>query len=337
MIKDEFPVVRLKMGQLIKHIYGFMDTMHDKSKSTQLTYQRSLLGGKRRDNTKPRATFIEFFVMDRKFFFRVRDVERYRNYLLKQHKMKEISVSTYLTAFRRFCQYLVEIGVLEKNPAKRVQGGKRPRVHFRPFLTLQEIDQLLASIDVREAVGLRDKAMIRVMLGCACSEIEIARMNIGDLQPQGRNKWVLLVQGKGKTVKDEAVPVPLATVTAIHEYLKTRVEREDASIHALPHDAPMFTSYSNRSMNARVTLRGIREAIVIRMRESGIRASTPRQLTPFSLRHTAGILLVEQGATVEDLMHRMRIEWRPTAMLYFKQKGKLRSNEHADPSSYLAL
>lgn len=333
MIKDEFPVVRLKLGQIIHHVQGFMDTMKDKSKSTQLTYKRSLVGGEQRKDTKPRATFVEFFVMDRKFFFRVRDVERYRNYLLKQRKMKEISVATYLTAFRRFCQYLVEIGVLEKNPAKRVQGGRRPREHFRPFLTLQEIDILLQSIDTSEAVGLRDKAMIRVMLGCACSEIEIARMDAGDLQKQGR-KWVLLLQGKGKTVKDEAVPVPAATVEALQAYLVTRLGRNES---ALPADAPMFTSYSNRSMHARVTLRGIREAIVIRMRESGIRASTPRQLTPFSLRHTAGILLVEQGATVEELMHRMRIEWRPTAMLYFKQKGKLRSDEHVDPTSYLAL
>jgi hypothetical protein len=36
-------------------------------------------------------------------------------------------------------------------------------------------------------------------------------------------------------------------------------------------------------------------------------------------------MMAESGATPEEIMKRMRIEWRPTAMLYFKQKGKLHS------------
>ncbi len=72
-----------------------------------------------------------------------------------------------------------------------------------------------------------------------------------------------------------------------------------------------------------MSIRGVREAIGQRLKNSGVKKGRDLKLTPFSLRHTAGILLAEAGTPVEELMRRMRIEWRPTAMLYYKQKGKL--------------
>ncbi len=320
MIEDNFPVVKLTLPTVVKHIQSFIGSLGEKSKETRGTYERSL------------KEFIQFFALDRKFFFRVRDVERYKEHLIKRKKMKEISVATYMTALRRLCQYLVDSGILEKNPAKRVQGGRRPTAHNRTFLTLQEIDILLNSIEDTSPIGLRDRAIIRTMLGCACSELELMRADIGDLKKQGR-KWILLVQGKGKTIKDEVIPVPLETVKALHAYLDTR--SDDRTL--LADDAPMFTSYSNRSMHGRITIRGVREAIVQRLNSSGVKQGRDRKLTPFSLRHTAGILLVEQNVSVEELMRRMRIEWRPTAMLYFKQKGKLHSENHDDALAFMAL
>jgi site-specific recombinase XerC len=99
----------------------------------------------------------------------------------------------------------------------------------------------------------------------------------------------------------------------------------------------MLLSYSNRSMGGRITIRGVREAIIQRLKSSGVQKGRTGRLTPFSLRHTAGILMVESGATVEELMGRMRIAWRPTAMLYFKQKGKLHSSDHEDSRSLVSL
>ncbi len=362
---DDFPTVKLKVSELAQHINAFLDTMSTKSKATQTTYRSVLIGGslaalkkhsqlqsptqapeqpqtpsstqvseRSARRTKPRATFFEFFVLDRHFFFRVRDVERYKRHLAKHHKLQEVSVATYMTALRRFCQYLVEVGVLERNPAKRVQGGHRPTSHFRTFLQVEEIEQLLTSIETTTSVGLRDRAIIHVMLGCACSEVEIRQADVGDLRRQGK-RWTLVVQGKGKSVKDEVIPVPSETAKSIQRYLATRLA---PGKQALPPDAPMFTSYSNRSRHARITMRGIREAIMQRLKDSGVHKGRTGKLTPFSLRHTAGMLLVEQNATIEEVMHRMRIKWRPTAKLYFKQKGLLQglaSNPVA--SSLMAL
>lgn len=323
MIKDTFRPVRLKLPEIQEHIRLFNSSHIDKSKETSGTYERAL------------REFLSFFATDRNFQFRVRDVERYKEHLVERKKMKDVSVATYLTAVRRLCQYLVDTGVLEKNPARRVQGGRRPLSHNRTFLTLEEIDTLLDAIAVDTEVGLRDRAMIRTMLGCACSEIELTRANVGDLQKSGR-RWLLYVQGKGKSIKDEAIPVPTDTVKALQAYLDARQKLRGVDAE-LPADTPLFISYSNRSRNERITIRGVREAINLRMKASGVKKGRDRKLTPFSLRHTAGILLAESGATPEELMHRMRIEWRPTAMLYYRQKGRLNSEGKEGSEQLLAL
>jgi site-specific recombinase XerD len=310
MIQDIFPPVKLKPATLKQHIEGYLKSIAHKRAETIGTYERSL------------QEFIYFFVTDRRFEFRVKDVERYRKHLAQTKNMKNASIATYMTSLRRLCQYLVEIEVLEKNPAKRVQGGSRPTEHNRTFLTLEEVDTLLGNIEQDSETGLRDTAIIRTMLGCACSELELMNLDIGDIQQVGK-QWYILVQGKGKSIKDERVPVPLQTVLALEKYLEYRRKPNNPP---LPPDSPVFLSYSNRSMRQRATVRGIREAIMVRLKASGVRQDRIGKLTPFSLRHTAGILMVESGASVEELMSRMRIEWRPTAMLYFKQKGKLRSD-----------
>jgi integrase/recombinase XerC len=305
MIEDNFTPVKMKLSVLTGYVDSFIESYASKSKETQAGYKRTL------------KEFVYFFTTDRLFQFRVKDVERYKKYLLKTKKMQEISVASYLTSLRRLCQFLVETGVLEKNPAKRVQGGRRPTEHARSFLTLAEIDQLLKSIEDTTNSGLRDKALILTMLGCACSETDLTRAQIGDLKKTDKH-WTLSVQGKGKSIKDEAITVPKTTMDAIDAYLKSRGAD-------LPPEAPLFLSYSNRTLHQSMSIRGIREAINLRLKSSNVKRGRDLKLTPFSLRHTAGIMMAESGATPEEIMKRMRIEWRPTAMLYFKQKGKLHS------------
>ncbi len=325
MIEDVFPPVKLKNAQIQAHIEGFLKSIQHKRKETVGTYSRAL------------QEFISFFAADRRFEFRVKDVERYRKHLAEYKKMKNASIATYMTSLRRLCQYLVEIGVLEKNPAKRVQGGRRPTEHNRTFLSLDEVETLFTSIDTSTEAGLRDTALIRAMIGCACSEVELAHLDIGDMQQVGK-RWFLLVQGKGKSIKDERIPAALATITAIQAYIECRMNARPTN-KTIPFDPsePIFVSYSNRSFRQRMTVRGVREAINIHLKESGVQQNRLGKLTPFSLRHTSGILMVELGASVEELMQRMRIGWRPTAMLYFKQKGKLHSEHHSKALSLVAL
>lgn len=297
--------LRLTLKELVDHYEGFLAQLERKSVETHGTYQRAL------------RTFVTWFPVDRRFVFRQRDVERYRRYLVEKRNLKEVSVGTYITALRRFCQYLIDIGALEENPAAEVVGGRRPERHSRTFLTYPEVDQLLDAIDTSSMQGARDLALIQTMLGCALSERECMLADVGDIDR--RDAPAIRVQGKGRRVKDETVPMPPVVLRSIDEYLERRFAgREDP----IDPDEPLFVSLSNRTIGRRMTSRGMREAVNRRLVESGVKRDRDRRLTPFSLRHTAGLMMVDGGATIDELMRRMRIEWRPTAQLYFRLRNK---------------
>lgn len=317
MTDDDFKPTRMKLIAITELIERFIAESTDKSKETRGTYRRAL------------REFTLFFSRDRLFMFRVRDVMRYREYLLHVKELQKISIATYMTALRRFCQYLTDTGIIEKNPAKLVTGGCRPKSHSRAYLTLQEVEVLLNSIETDSVAGLRDRAIIYVMLGCACSELEISHADAGDLKKTG-DTWTLYVQGKGKTVKDEPIEVPKAAAVAVELYHKS------LGVEITP-SWPLFASRSNRALNRRMSIRGIRESISQRLKSSNVKRGRDLILTPFSLRHTAGILMAEAGYSIEDVMKRMRIEWRPTAQLYFKQKGALHSEEMPGSSAFIEI
>lgn len=305
MIKDEFKPIIVSYEELLKYFKDFENELSNKRKDTKGTYSRAL------------AVFFEWLSNDKKFRFLVEDVQRYRDYLTHIKKLKPVSVSTYLTALRRFFEYLKLVGVIEKNPAKRVSGNKRPTSHSREFLTWKEIEQLLSSIKREDEAGYRDYAMIKMMLGCALSELEISNADVGDLKVLN-DQYFVYVQGKGKDVKDEAVPIPEDVVRAIHDYFSIRGKRKP-----IEPDQPMFTSLGPRNKDGRLTSTGIRIIVNGYLEKSGVKRNRIRKLTPYSLRHTAAMIMVESGATPEELKRRLRLGSLETAMIYFRQKGKL--------------
>lgn len=286
---------------------AFSHELRKKRPETRGTYERAL------------RAFTRWFVLDKKCGFTVKDVERYKKYLAKEKKLSQVSVSTYLTAVRRFCQYLVDIKVLHRNPAKEVGGNRRPSTHSREVLSSREVDALLKAIDRSSEIGLRDYTVIRMMLGCGLSEIEVIRADVGDIK-EVNGQTVLLVQGKGRDAKDEKVVVPPGVKAAIDEYLALRTAGGGADRDG---HQPMFLSAGNRTRGERMSTRGIRERINDYFDAAKIKRGRMRKVTPYSLRHTAALLMVGSGVTVEELKERMRLGSIATAMIYFRQYERL--------------
>ncbi len=298
--------VKMTVKELVDHYEGFLVECERKQKQTRGTYQRAL------------REFVKWYPVDKRFRFTTRDVERYKRHLIEKKGLQNVSVATYMTALRRFCQYLIDVGVLKINPAKTVVGGRRPSRHSREFLTYEEVDKLLSCIERETTQGVRDRAIIHLMLFCALSEHECLNADVGDLQTKSDGSRIIYVMGKGKKSKDQGVVVSEEAEKALDEYLHRRYRDEEHNPAA-----PLFPSLSNRTMGQRMTARGMREAVNRWLRESGVKGDRDRRLTPFSLRHTAGVMMVDQGATVEEIMTRMRLEWRPSAQLYFQLRGSL--------------
>lgn len=287
--------VRLSRRTLRREHDHFLRSLRNKRPETRGTYQRAL------------REFMRWFDRERYFRFQVRDVERYKKYLAARKRLSAVSISTYLTAVRRFFGYLVRTGVLPLNPADQVEGNTPSREHSRDVISRREIDALLSSVDRGSERGLRDFAIVKLMVECALSEIEIVRADIGDLR-ESDGQPGLAVQGKGRIAKDDHVRLARDVQQAIDSYLAAR-----GSCSARD---PLFTSAGNRTRGKRMTTRGVRDRVNRYLVEAGIKTKERKNVTPFSLRHTAAVLMAQNGATAEEIRKHMRLGSSATAMLY---------------------
>jgi len=298
-------ILTLTLGELEKRLQDFRrEYLREKSKETVGTYMRSL------------NEFERWFVQQRgRFHFTEAGILAYKRYLMETRELSQVSVSTYLTALRRLCQYLVDIGLLDENPALAVKGNRRPTSHSRSVLTEAEIGSLLESIDATTQIGKRDQSVIYLMLYCGMSEIEIVRADVKDLE-QTLLGWYLRVQGKGRTVKDQHVQVDPPVMEKIRIYLDTRgrIRPED----------PLFVSHGHRSEGARLNTRSIRSRINQHLERADVKRP---DITPHSLTHTAALIWLNDGMDIEEVKNRMRHGTLDTTMIYFKKQGLLKRDQ----------
>jgi integrase/recombinase XerC len=291
----------LSVSELQNLTRGFLrEFLTGKSPETVGTYRRSL------------NEFERWFVLQKgRCLFRVEDVESYKEYLMETRGLHQVSVSTYLTALRRLCEYFVHTGVLAENPARSVKGNRRPESHSRQFLKMDEVRHLLDSLGTTSDIDVRDRAIIYMALFAGLSEIEIIRADVQDLE-QTLMGWYLRSQGKGHTTKDQQVQIDPPVMDAIRLYLdrRTRIRPED----------PLFVSHGHRSDGRRLNTRSVRTRINHHLKKAGLKKPG---ISPHSLTHTAALIWLCDGMPVEEVRDRMRHGTLDTTMIYFKQQGGL--------------
>jgi len=112
------------------------------------------------------------------------------------------TVKQALAAIREVFDYLVVSQVVETNPAAPVKG---PRYSVKkgktPVLDTEEARQLLDSIDTSDIVGLRDRAIIGLMVYTFARVGAMVAMNVEDYFPQGKRWWARLHE-KGSKLHD---------------------------------------------------------------------------------------------------------------------------------------
>ncbi|WP_022835613.1 tyrosine-type recombinase/integrase [Salisaeta longa] len=297
----ESPHLKLGLKALRRHLDAFVtEYLAEKSEETVGTYQRSL------------RTFQKWFVqINGRFYFREDDVRAYKTYLGEERGLSQVSVSTYLTALRRFCQYLVDTGALSENPAAGVKGNRRPDRHTRKVLTEADITALKEELGGSSPIDKRDVAMVHLMLYAGLTEIEIVRANVEDLDHTLMGP-VLYVQSKGHTAKDQQAPLDPPVLATVEAYLQTRDQPAPS--------APLFVSHGHRSAGQRLKTRSVRSRINGYLKAAGIKR---RGITPHSLTHTAALIWLNEGMPLEEVKERMRHGTLETTMIYYKKQGLL--------------
>jgi integrase/recombinase XerC len=197
------------------------------------------------------------------------------------------SIARRVAELRSFGDFLVREGALERNIFRMVSAPRIPK-RLPQYLTVAEVEALLAVLDTSTPLGLRDRAIIEVLYAAGLRVSELASLDMADIdlaQAQVR------VVGKGGKERIGLLGRP--AVRAVQAYLKagrpTLLGRQPTSALWLNH------------RGGRLTARGVALILSKAGKQAGIR--TP--VSPHVLRHSFATHLLDGGAdlrVVQELL-----------------------------------
>ena len=222
---------------------------------------------------------------------------------LKASGLKPTTVQNYITATRIFFKWTAQEG-LYPNIAEHVKGAKLDKNHKKDYLTSRQAKEVLANVKTDSEEGLRNYAILSLMVTGGLRTIEVSRADVGDLRTVGENT-VLFVQGKGREEKTEYIKISAPVEKAIRSYLKARENVEEGQ--------PLFTSTSNNSRGKRITTRTVSAIVKNALKNAGYDSA---RLTAHSLRHTAITLALLAGREITEVQQFARHANLNTTMIY---------------------
>jgi site-specific recombinase XerD len=114
-------------------------------------------------------------------------------------RLAKPSVKQHLAAIRMLFDWLVVGQIVSTNPAAPVRGPKYTvKKGKTPVLAQDEARELLNSIDVSTVMGLRDRALVAMMIYTFGRVGAVLKMRVEDYYTQGRRGWVRLHEKGGK-------------------------------------------------------------------------------------------------------------------------------------------
>lgn len=189
-----------------------------------------------------------------------------------------------VSGLRSFFRFMRMEGYIEIDPTEMIEA---PHIgfHLPEYLTVDEIDAMIASIDADSEEAVRNRAIIEVLYGCGLRVSELCNLEIGRLY---LTDGYLVVRGKGS--KERLVPLAEPTIRAIADYLEVRatISAKAGEEHYLFVSARRGTRIS-RSMIFRI--------VRLLADLAGIR----RTISPHTLRHSFATHLLEGGANLRAI------------------------------------
>ena len=128
------------------------------------------------------------------------------------------SIKQRLAALRMLFDWLVVGQVMPTNPAGSVRGPRHSvKKGKTPVLAAEEARALLDAIDTNMLIGLRDRALIGLMVYTFARVGAAIKMRVEDVYIQGRRTWVRLHEKGGK---EHEMPCHHNLEAWLHEYIE---------------------------------------------------------------------------------------------------------------------
>ncbi len=222
-----------------------------------------------------------------------------------------------LSALRALFNLFVTRHLMVINPAACVRGEKYEVIEGKtPEITLQQATRLIQSIDTSRVVGLRDRAIIAVLVFTAARAGAVAKLRLKHFAYDGA-QYTLRFDEKGG--KSREIPVRHDLQCIVLEYIKA------AQLAGSPGDTPLFRTAVRRT--GQLTANPLTGVDVCRLVKRRLKdAGLPTRLSPHSFRVFTVTDLLTQGVPLEEVQHLAGHSDPRTTRLYDRRQKRVARN-----------
>jgi len=197
------------------------------------------------------------------------------------------SVARHLVTVRSFFKFLVVDGIVRNDPTTNLESPKI-RQTLPSFLSVKEIEKLLALPDLKTPLGLRDRAILDVLYSCGLRVTELVSLRFDNVDFE-----LGCVRCIGKGDKERLVPIGRKALDSVVTYMK---EARPALLRSRRRAKPTNAIFLNRQ-GGQLGRVGIWKILAAYGRALGLR----KKLTPHKLRHSFATHLLDRGADLRSV------------------------------------
>ena len=204
-----------------------------------------------------------------------------------------------ISGLKSFFSYLIFEDYRTDNPMELIEAPRLGR-KLPDTLSIDDIDNLIAAIDLLTPEGERNRAILETLYGCGLRVSEITTLKISDLF---FDEGFIKITGKGN--KQRFVPIANSTQKYIELYRNTIRNHLDIS---KGHEDTLFLNRRGKQLT--------RAMIFTIIKTLAIKINLQKNISPHTLRHSFATHLLENGADLRSIQMMLGHESITTTEIY---------------------
>jgi tyrosine recombinase xerD len=209
------------------------------------------------------------------------------------------STARIISGVKSFYKFLAAEGYTDSDPTRLLPAPK-PGRHLPEVLSVDEIDRMIACIDMSSPLGQRNRAIIETLYGCGLRVSELTGLRISHIYS---DEGYIIVDGKGD--KQRLVPIDDIALEQIELYMKNTRSRQ---VVKRGNDDILFLNNRGSQLS--------RVMVFYIIKDLCERAGIDKTVSPHTLRHSFATHLLEGGANLRAIQQMLGHESITTTEIY---------------------
>jgi integrase/recombinase XerD len=205
-----------------------------------------------------------------------------------------------ISGIKAFYRFLIMDDMLNINPTELLEGPRLER-KIPEVLAYSEVLQLISEIDMSQAHGVRNRAMLETLYACGLRVTELITLKITNFYPD-----IGFLKVHGKNNKERIVPIGEEAIKHIQIYLNT-IRKLQNNIHK-DHENVLFLNRRGKQLS--------RVMIFMVIKDLAAAAGITKTVSPHTFRHSFATHLVEGGADLRAVQDMLGHESITTTEIY---------------------